>query len=359
MTTSSPSVELTYQVLTPYFIGGVCVAFLYGVTTGQMIFYWNRGGRDGKVFRFLVFMLWLLDGAHYVLVPCSFYVLLVENLHDSSAWINEESSSYFFNTWSYQGIFVVTGLTDIGVKSIFTYRIWKLSNSAMIGGALVVFNLTVLVLSIVSAFTYDCIGAHALPSCFSNVPAHGHINTSIGTAIAMLACMAASDIATFVLLCVFLWRRRTGFARTIRLLILYSIEVGMLTSVASAASLTTFLVVGYSSALFIAIFWVVPKLSINSLLALLNARHHIRHEAGLVVEPSALRDTGVAVNDTLRFEVTRSRIWTRTRQTPQLIITVETEVELDRESDVDAFHSSDDGVGIASATIAEKNSVTH
>ncbi|TFY61318.1 hypothetical protein EVJ58_g4583 [Rhodofomes roseus] len=195
-----------------------------------------------------------------------------------------------------------------------------------------------IVLSIVSAFTYDCIGAHALPSCFSNVPAHGHINTSIGTAIAMLACMAASDIATFVLLCVFLWRRRTGFAR---------IEVGMLTSVASAASLTTFLVVGYSSALFIAIFWVVPKLSINSLLALLNARHHIRHEAGLVVEPSALRDTGVAVNDTLRFE------------TPQLIITVETEVELDRESDVDAFHSSDDGVGIASATIAEKNSVTH
>lgn len=67
----------------------------------------------------------------------------------------------------------------------------------------------------------------------------------------MLACVAASDIIITAILCVLLWRRRTGFGRyaifciklrnrnaeymtcrnerLIRLLVLYSVEVGLLT----------------------------------------------------------------------------------------------------------------------------------
>ncbi|KAH9920933.1 uncharacterized protein B0H18DRAFT_1121658 [Fomitopsis serialis] len=193
--------------------------------------------------------------------------------------------------------------------------------------------MVLILLPVVSAFIGNCLGANAL-SCFHDVPGHGPINPSTATAIAMLTCVAASDIATSVLLCVFLWRRRTGFAtndRLIRLLILYSVEVGMLTSLASVGSLSTFIAVGYDSAIFVSIFWVVPKLSINSLLALLNARHHLREEAGLV-STSIAHDPSVPASDSLRFEVSRSQIWRRSRRT-QLFVTVETEIELDRGSD--------------------------
>ncbi|KAH9834134.1 uncharacterized protein C8Q71DRAFT_162716 [Rhodofomes roseus] len=310
------SVKITSRALISYFAGGVCVAFLYGITTGQMAFYWSRSRKDTTVSRILVLLLWLLDGVHYVLVPCSFYALLVQSLHGGEALTGANALTAALDTWSFQGVFVVTGLTDLGVKSVFAYRIWKLSSNRLVGAILMLFSLTVFVLSCISAFIGNCLGASTL-SCFSGVPTRGNINTSAGTAIAMLACVAISDIATSVLLCVFLWRRRTGFAgfdRAMRLLMLYSIEVGMLTSLASVGSLTTFIVVGYNDAVFISTFWVVPKLSINSLLALLNARHYIREEAGLFTYPSLVHDSHAGVSDdTLQFRMTGNRVWTRSR----------------------------------------------
>ncbi|KZT69640.1 hypothetical protein DAEQUDRAFT_726256 [Daedalea quercina L-15889] len=325
----SPHALQAHSVLHSHPWCGLCVAFLYGITTGQSAFYWSRSGKDGKVLRCLVLLLWLLDSAHYVLVPCSFYVLLAESFHDGVARLEIQAISAALNTWSYQGVFVITGLTDLLVKGIFTYCIWRLSSSLVTATVLCLFSFTVFVLSCVSAFSGDCLGSSA-PSCFYKAPVLGDINTSTATVIAMLTCVAISDITVAGTLCVLLWRRRTGFAgneRLMRLLMFYSIRVGLLTSLASAASLTTFILIESDSAAFIATFWVVPKLSINSLLALLNARRHLREEMGLSVERSAPHEPILSFADSGHHEIPPGQMWGH--QTPRLLVKVETEIEMD------------------------------
>ncbi|PCH42546.1 hypothetical protein WOLCODRAFT_53627, partial [Wolfiporia cocos MD-104 SS10] len=93
-----------------------------------------------------------------------------------------------------------------------------------------------------------------------------------------LGSVAFGDCLIAVALTVLLSRRRTGFSRTdsvIRLLMLYSIETGTLTSLCAISCLVTSATM-QSGLVYMSIYFVLSELFLNSLLASLNARHSLR-----------------------------------------------------------------------------------
>ncbi|KAJ3546723.1 hypothetical protein NM688_g5483 [Phlebia brevispora] len=93
--------------------------------------------------------------------------------------------------------------------------------------------------------------------------------------------LVAVEAVLAVSLSVFLWRSRTGFRYTdnlIRAIITYSVRPGILNSLCAVMIL-----IAYTSMptnyIYVAFFFLLPKFSLNSLLALLNARTRIRKDA--------------------------------------------------------------------------------
>lgn len=95
-----------------------------------------------------------------------------------------------------------------------------------------------------------------------------------------LILSVVADLLIAGSLCVLLSQRRSGFARTnsaIRMLMVYSINTGALTSICAIVCLTIYAAMPNETKFtFIAIYFVLPKLLLNSLLATLNARHSLR-----------------------------------------------------------------------------------
>ncbi|EPT00412.1 hypothetical protein FOMPIDRAFT_88369 [Fomitopsis schrenkii] len=281
----------TDKPLIPYFAGGACVAFLYGVTTGQAAFYWSRSGKDKKVLRMVVMLLWqvayrrccailtkadrsvtlrILDSAHSVLVPCSFYILLAETFHEGNQQIRIQAFTSALQLWSYQAVFVVTGFTDLVIKSIYTYRIWKRNAPALE------------------------VGLYGVPD-----------NFAVSNNKLLVALLSSFALTAFVLS----WA-----------------PVFLGNCVVSAGSLVTFVLVGDNSAAFVSTFWVVPKFSINSLLALLNARRRLREGAVSFVASSMTADLP-PIDESLHPE--EPHAGRRVRQARRFIVTMKAEVELD------------------------------
>ncbi|PCH38945.1 hypothetical protein WOLCODRAFT_37260, partial [Wolfiporia cocos MD-104 SS10] len=95
---------------------------------------------------------------------------------------------------------------------------------------------------------------------------------------------AISDMLIASSLSVFLYRCQTGFTRTdsiLRKLMAYSIESGVLTSVCALACLIAYATMPHNY-IYIAMYFVLSKLFLNSLLANLNARDTLR-ESGNVM----------------------------------------------------------------------------
>ncbi|KAI0916250.1 hypothetical protein AcV5_003243 [Taiwanofungus camphoratus] len=102
----------------------------------------------------------------------------------------------------------------------------------------------------------------------------------------------AADILIATSLCLFLSRHQTGSSRTnsiVRLLMVYSINTGILTSLCAFACLIIYAVLPLSKKFaFSAIYFVLPKLLLNALLATLNARQGLREKSATGVVPISL-----------------------------------------------------------------------
>ncbi|KAN0129234.1 hypothetical protein V8E53_012933 [Lactarius tabidus] len=106
---------------------------------------------------------------------------------------------------------------------------------------------------------------------------------------------ALLDMLIAAAMCWSLFRRRTGFARQahpveiyavlttmhrtdsiITTLMAYSVNSGLLTSLLAAATAISFIVSSKLSLIWLAIYWVMCKCYVNSLLAMLNSRDYVR-----------------------------------------------------------------------------------
>ncbi|TFY69342.1 hypothetical protein EVJ58_g471 [Rhodofomes roseus] len=69
--------------------------------------------------RCLVFFVWAINVVHLFLVVDSAYIYTV-NYHSDPPALDRQ-------TWSGMGILLVSTISDLGQKGIFSYRVWRLS----------------------------------------------------------------------------------------------------------------------------------------------------------------------------------------------------------------------------------------
>ncbi|PIL27491.1 hypothetical protein GSI_10642 [Ganoderma sinense ZZ0214-1] len=260
------------------FLGTIATSCFYGITIVQTYIYFKRSGRDSLFLRFLVFSLWLLDSLHLALVVHAIYYYAVTNFSDARVLA--------VPTWSILAQIVVTGVSDLTVRGLvptvsytltFPLMIIERAASSVIefGGA--VSSLTVFGGSI--AFAVKSFGVPTF-AAFSEIADILYVSLGAG----VVADMLIAGAMTVVLI-----KCRTGFSKTdsvIRTLIIYSINTGALTGLCALLCLVTYATMP-DNFIFIAFYFVLPKLFLNSLLATLNAREALRgaSPSGMVSVP--------------------------------------------------------------------------
>ncbi|CCM04218.1 uncharacterized protein FIBRA_06385 [Fibroporia radiculosa] len=284
-TLSSGSFSLA-PTLGACYIGTVFAAILYGVTNVQTYMYYKRYKRDPTILKFLVFILWVLDGLHQAFITHAFYNYAIIDFADPLAAMVPE--------WSVMAHVFVGSTSDTIVRGLFCQRVFLLSGRnylitvAIAIGTLVVFG---------SSYAFGIKG-FSLSDYFDLTSITWFIYTSLISGI-------VTDLLIATSLCVLLSQRRTAFNRTnsvIRLLMIYSINTGALTTICSIICLVIYATKPISTKfVFIAVYFVLPKLYLNSLLATLNARQSLRDRKAYTSSggsfPLNARPTGTGSNN--------------------------------------------------------------
>ncbi|OCH90220.1 hypothetical protein OBBRIDRAFT_835207 [Obba rivulosa] len=245
-------------------LGAYCVvltAVLYGVTTVQMYMYFQDWKTDPRAMRLVMALLWILDTFHQIMVTHGLYVYAVTDYGNPQTLL--------IAVWSVLGITTLSGIIELIVRSIFCFRLWKLVNNNVF---LVLPMFLLSLLEFAGGITFTAKGSKI----------HGefaHFNSFSWVVYVSLASGVIADILIATLQSYMLWRRRTGIKRTdsiVRLLMLYSVNTGLLTSLCAIACFATFATMN-DNFVYIAFYHLLPKLLLNSLLATLNARQHLRN----------------------------------------------------------------------------------
>ncbi|KZP34747.1 hypothetical protein FIBSPDRAFT_915860 [Athelia psychrophila] len=216
-------------------IGVIVAAALWGVTCAQVMFYYKTFPRDRKLIKSLVAAVWISDTLHQILISHTVYVYLVTFYGDFNA---------------------------IG-KIVWSIVVEVLVNSALVLGELgkwIVFD----------------------------------------ASMAINVFGVASDLFLSITLCFLLHRSRSGVKRTdtmINVLILFTMNTGLLTSLCAVASLVSILAAP-TTFIYIAFFFNIGRMYSNTLLVVLNARDSIRkigvHPEAVVLSALQTTDTGKA-----------------------------------------------------------------
>ncbi|EIW55740.1 uncharacterized protein TRAVEDRAFT_73541 [Trametes versicolor FP-101664 SS1] len=273
------------------FLGNIAAACLYGGTVVQTYIYYGRNGGDRLYLKLLVFFLWLVPLSR----PC----------RPSAEFIYYYAVKDFSNPlaleipiWSIMAQVVVTGVSDLIVRSIFCDRVWKCTpiSFGLFAGMRNPWESICTVL-IAAKFEDDdiphwgslafAIKGLSLASFADLFEVSTILYISLGSGVLADVLIAAS-------MCVLLAQRRTGFSRTdsiVRVLTMYSINTGALTSLCALLCLVSYATMP-TNFVFIAFYFVLPKLFLNSLLATLNARRPLREaDPSMVSIPLATTST--------------------------------------------------------------------
>ncbi|KZT02545.1 uncharacterized protein LAESUDRAFT_402461 [Laetiporus sulphureus 93-53] len=243
------------------YIGTIFGAILFGVTNVQTYMYYKRSKNDPLLMKILVFCLWILDCLHQAFITHAFYTYAVIDFSNVLALLAPE--------WSVMAHVFVASTSDTLVRGLFCHRVYLLSDrnwvitTAIAISTMVVFG---------SSWAFAIKGL-SLSDYFDLTSITWFIYTSLISAVVADVLIASS-------LCILLSRRRSAFARTnsvVRVLMIYSINTGALTSLCSIICLIIYATEPNATKFtFIAIYFVLPKLFLNSLLASLNARQGLR-----------------------------------------------------------------------------------
>ncbi|EMD36541.1 hypothetical protein CERSUDRAFT_95830 [Gelatoporia subvermispora B] len=241
-------------------LGALCIGTLYGVTTVQMYMYFQEWKSDARMMKLTMAFLWLLETLHQIMVTHGLYTYAVTDYGNPQTLL--------IALWSVLGITTLSATIELIVRSVFCFRLWRLVNKNVFMVA-PMFLLSLLEFGGGITFTAkgaQCDGQYALFKDFSWV-----VYVSLGSGV-------VADIGIASLQSWMLWHRRTGIKRTdsiVRLLVAYSINTGLLTSLCAVACFLAFATMN-DNFVYISFYHMLPKLLLNSLLATLNARQHLR-----------------------------------------------------------------------------------
>ncbi|EMD32295.1 hypothetical protein CERSUDRAFT_99686 [Gelatoporia subvermispora B] len=258
-------------------LGVIIASIFYGITCLQTYLYYRRYQHDGMTIKFGVGLLWLLDTLHQVFATHIVYTILVTR--------NGSPTALLTPPWSVMVNIVVTGVTDVVVRLLFCQRLWMFSKK----------NYFVVLPVLVgnASSLAGCLAFVIKAAPLDSFPAFRSLSWALYLA---LGSGVSTDLFLASSLVFFLWKSRTGFRRTdsmVQVLMLYSINTALLTSLCettsfitvrdntteSSASITTSAVQFAAmpdTFVYYAFFTILPKLLLNSLLATYNGRNTVR-----------------------------------------------------------------------------------
>ncbi|KZT70618.1 hypothetical protein DAEQUDRAFT_725158 [Daedalea quercina L-15889] len=242
-------------------ISAIVGAVLQGITSGQTIIYYVGSKSDPIVIKSLIFFVWVMNLLHTFLVTDAVYVYTVTGHTDPSALQKL--------TWSAMAIILENVIGDLGVKGIFSYRVWKISRQWYLA-----------FLIMVSALVSFAFAVFTVAKMIMDPSAPAYAPSTYGTLIGL----AGSDILMSVILAAVMYKHRSMFPRVNRVLrtvVMYSVETSLITSAGAAVGLIAYAVIP-DKPIFMAILWVLPYLISSSVLVALNARQSLREKSTVV-----------------------------------------------------------------------------
>jgi len=252
-------------------IGNIIVAICYGITVIQAYTFYRRRHNDPHSLKYLVLVLWILDTLHIAFISHAVYTYAINGVANPLVLLSP--------TWSMMAQVVVAGVSDAIVRGYFCRIVVRLSNrNWCLGGAITITSLLAFGTSLAFAAKGFRIG-----NWFAFAGTSWIIYVNLGASI-------VSDITIATSLCVLLKKHHSGFAQTdsmLRVLMLYTINTCALTGVATAVCLVVYAATPALNFAHAAIYFALPTLLLNSLLASLNARKALRRSlSGISTIPS-------------------------------------------------------------------------
>ncbi|KAI0706368.1 hypothetical protein C8Q76DRAFT_156608 [Earliella scabrosa] len=241
-------------------IGCLLTATLYGVTCVQTLIYYQNADKDTRLIKSAVAILLVLDTIHYIFVAHSIYWYLVQNFTD------EDIVGRI--PWSIPAGFLVTPTSDTVVRIFFVYRVWVLSERNRI----LTFPLIVLITLTGGVGLGFAIRGFSLPTFEQFAQIAWWLYLGLGLTV-------VGDMYVATSLCYLLYRGRTRSSYStnslLNVLMLYTINTGLLTSMFSLACFITYAAMPRNF-IFLGVYFPLSKLYLNAFLATLNARGHMR-----------------------------------------------------------------------------------
>ncbi|KAJ8508230.1 hypothetical protein ONZ45_g9468 [Pleurotus djamor] len=210
------------------YLGNFAAGVLYGITSLQTFIFFKGNNNDRRAFKAVIFLLWILDTIHA----------------------------------AFMATIVITCLSDIVVRIVFAHRIWRLSQKKKIYPLIIFFlSLTSLVGGFVCAVQMFTLASLIL------------LPTVADSFFVGMSSGVAADLAIALSMVYFT-------DSMVNTLMIYAINTGLFTTPINFRACRLMALITYAlwteKYIFFGIYYVLPELSLNALLATLNARESLR-----------------------------------------------------------------------------------
>ncbi|PIL32420.1 hypothetical protein GSI_05122 [Ganoderma sinense ZZ0214-1] len=259
------------------FIGHTVATVLYGITTLQTFLYYRYNMKDPLILRVSVAGLWILDSLHVGLITGAMYWYCITNFSNLVAIQRP--------IWPITTMIIVSNLSNSIIRGIFCHRLYLLGHRSLWLPAII---------GVLSVFIFVDAGYFSI-KLFS-IDSFEQITEFSWGLYAGLSVEAAVDLVVAIAQVILLRKFETGIRSTdssIRVLMQYSINTGLLTSFCAIGAVVSF-AAAPRKFIYFAFYFVLGKMYVNSLLATLNARGSILGTRGPRRRRAAAEDKEVA-----------------------------------------------------------------
>ncbi|KAH9833859.1 uncharacterized protein C8Q71DRAFT_909403 [Rhodofomes roseus] len=281
-------------------LGDLAAAILFGVTSVQATVYFKHSKNDHPKLKYTIILLCILDTVQLALITISVYTSAVTSVGDPDPALS-------LGNWSVKAHVAVAGVSDAIIRGLFCHRLWNFSQKNWV---LVIFIAAGTTIALAGSIEFSI-------QCFSLLGDVFHISSVSWLLYASLGAGIGADATIAITLCLLLRHLSAGsdpcHKRMARTIMVYGVNSGMLTCLCEISCLVTYATLP-NNLIFLAVFFVLPKLLLNALLATLNSRSTLRQVAATYKR--SMQQTTAFTPTTARPSVRQSNLRSRFSDSP-------------------------------------------
>ncbi|SJL15362.1 uncharacterized protein ARMOST_18855 [Armillaria ostoyae] len=275
-----PSLGDTFGAL---FIGATIAAVLFGIMNLQVLIYYKRYPNDLSLYLYSVALLWVLDSAHFALGTHALYYYLID------MYGNLLGALVGNPIWSMRLQLLIKVWIIVFVQGVYAIRLWKLGRhfhkvlpwfvfvivAVSFGNSIIL-----LASSVFCTYTPPCLSGAGILMSYETYMQPNLVSISkIDISIYIFYSVAiTTDFIIALMMCYYLRESRAVILLPLTASKLLGLMRLVLISGLATSACSLFALVAYiawsDTLIFVAIDFILPKLYINSLLAMLNYRQH-------------------------------------------------------------------------------------